>query len=142
LLLVIILVLFISTINPLLISILLIVTSIIITVYIFNIINFSWFMLIMILTFTGGMIIMFLYISSLVPNEIVNVDVRLVNINIVFILFVILLINKSGERKLFNSLRIYVSFKLIILSLTLLLYTMMVMVKMSYNPDIPLKSLM
>ena len=103
--------------------------------------NFSWFMLIIILTFTGGIIIIFLYISSLVPNEMVNVDVRLVNVNVVFILFVMLLVNKSRESKLFNSLRIYVSFKLIILSLMLLLYTIMVMVKISYNPDIPLKSL-
>jgi len=99
-------------------------------------------MLIIILTFTGGIIIMFLYISSLVPNEMVIANFHIVSFRVVFILFVILFISKSRESKLLNSLRIYTSFKLIILSLILLLYTIMVMVKMSYNPDIPLKSLM
>lgn len=52
-----------------------------------------WFSYILFLIFIGGILVLFIYISSLAPNEKFNLDIKIITQLILIILMVLILIN-------------------------------------------------
>nr|AIZ58541.1 NADH dehydrogenase subunit 6 [Reticulinasus faini]UYB78025.1 NADH dehydrogenase subunit 6 [Reticulinasus faini] len=109
---------FISSTHPILMILMMIMTSLMLNMYMYMYIKHSWFLLIITLLILGGLLVIFLYITSLTPNKKFNMK------KIIFFTPLIILIENQNLIMNYNSnnqiMNLFTPNSLLMLILTLL----------------------
>lgn len=122
--------------HPLIIVLIILITSISRRIEIFIVSNNQWISYILILAFLGGLIILFLYIASLTPNQ-------KFNRKHLFIIIPILMLYSNEKIFEFSNIQINIiyraSWNVITIILILIIIILTFVIKLIYNPFNPLK---
>nr|AII19571.1 NADH dehydrogenase subunit 6 [Octomeris sp. BKKC-2014] len=144
---------FIFMFHPLAMIFVLIVQTMLISLFIYNITHFPWFSYTLILVFLGGMLILFTYMSNIASNEMFKPNLKML-IPLVFLPAISFLLtmpkqnlsleSKSLEQESFNNLIIFKPFTMTIMPITLLMasyiiLTLLTVVKISKMSQGPLR---
>lgn len=114
-------------------------TRIFVTYSIFIISSNQWFNYIIILTFLGGIIVLFIYVSSLIPNE----EISYIKSKLIFIIILIIWESTSKNQIIINieMIHIYsVYWHVIWLIVRLIIILLIFAFKIIFEPFNPLKS--
>jgi len=125
--------------HPLQIIIRVALIRIFISIIIYKSTSTSWFSLILILAFTGGLIIMFLYITSLTPNNPIKLNYKLI-----ILLSPIFLITNIFSKRMNTNSKINILFNFNWISLIIILLIILIILRiippLLINPFNPIKT--
>nr|YP_010937304.1 NADH dehydrogenase subunit 6 [Ixodes kohlsi]WKW95300.1 NADH dehydrogenase subunit 6 [Ixodes kohlsi]WKW95313.1 NADH dehydrogenase subunit 6 [Ixodes kohlsi] len=125
--------------HPMFMLMSIIVVTLLLSFSIMKYMKMMWISLILILLVLGGMLILFLYMISLIPNKKLNINKK----NIFFIILIFLSLKMNFKMDLtflfMNSLFFQSSMNMIIFMMTYLLITLMVIMKIMISSNSPLK---
>lgn len=124
--------------HPLHIVLCIIMLRIFLSFYIFSFFGGSWFSYIFILLFVGGLMVVFIYISSLVPNEWLYLSLSFLFIFVVLILFFFYSDSSFFLRKI-DSFYFYSFFFLYFVCFVLYI-AFIIILKICYDPVFFIKS--
>jgi len=138
--------------HPVLLIALILTQTIIICVTAWVKIKISWFSYILFLIFLGGLMVLFVYITSLASNELIVIDFNTylwgILTNMLFILFLYFNLNEQTKLneaasffKTFNFIYSWNSVRLTTLTIIYLLLTLIIVVKISNKFEGPIKNL-
>lgn len=138
--------------NPIAFMVIIIAQAILVCVCAWASIKIRWFSYILFLIFLGGLIVLFIYITRLASNEKINISIR-ARMTVAIILRTVLIttivswnnqiINLENVRivKYFNSIYSNSARLLIITTITYLLLTLVIVVKISNKFNSPIKNI-
>lgn len=121
---------------PLLLSIRVIVFSIIITKELFIIRNSSWLSLVLILTFSSGIITLFVYAASLAPNE----KKSKTSFKIILLCGLLPILSQITLPKQIHFIKTFSSRNIIVLIVLILLLVIITITRFSFHPNQTLSS--
>lgn len=140
--------------HPVIIIVLIISQTIILCITVWFFIKTRWFSYILFLIFLGGLIVLFIYITSLASNELIRLKIitlpNSIFIPIILVFFIIINVDfqefkESGTRflitKTFNFLYRWNNCILLTTSILYLFLTLVIVVKISNKFEAPLKTL-
>lgn len=136
-------ILFISFPNPIIICVSLLSLIVISNFFLWNFFNSFFVSYLIIALFIGGLLILFVYTSAVLPNQI-----NLINLNglIIFIFIVSLVFSQeeslSDSKILWNISNVFiVNYEIIFFAVFLMLYILIILIDLLLNPRSPLKSI-
>nr|YP_009330388.1 NADH dehydrogenase subunit 6 [Eurema blanda]ANN44654.1 NADH dehydrogenase subunit 6 [Eurema blanda] len=92
--------------HPLAMGLIILMQTLIISIFIGMFINTYWFSYILFMVFMGGLLVLFIYVSSIASNELMKFSLKL-KMSIIFIMFSILMIFYFQ----FNNINLFYLFK-------------------------------
>lgn len=132
--------------SPIITRIYIIFLSIFISLLIASMVS-SWFAFLLFLLYVGGMLVIFIYFSSLIPNQQINTQILFVILGVTLTLNILLptttqLLGVTGGLAQEPLFIISPMFSLIYLSLVLFLFIVIVtVVKLTSKPQLPIRPL-
>nr|YP_009480519.1 NADH dehydrogenase subunit 6 [Cryptopygus terranovus]APX54991.1 NADH dehydrogenase subunit 6 [Cryptopygus terranovus] len=139
--------------HPVMLMMLILIQATLICLISWLYLKFSWFAYILFLVFLGGLMVLFIYITSLASNELMKYDLSSFTMAavILFMVSTLVFFNWNGcslDLMMFNKSINYFSgmyslptFTLIGLTMIYLLFTLIVVVKVSNKFDAPIKNI-
>jgi uncharacterized membrane protein YhaH (DUF805 family) len=124
-----------STINPISLAVSLMAASIIITPYLYKTLTRSWIPLVIILTFSSGMITLFIYTASLAANETNKTKKKMYPLLLVIIAPPMFMQKKTQE-----SIKSFSSYTAIMILARILMVTLVAITTQAHNPNQTLSS--
>nr|YP_009470521.1 NADH dehydrogenase subunit 6 [Centruroides vittatus]AVF96949.1 NADH dehydrogenase subunit 6 [Centruroides vittatus] len=73
--------------HPLVMGLILLLSTVFISFHVFLIYGFGWFSYVIFLVFLGGMLVLFIYVASLASNEVVSFELKYVVSFLCFLIF-------------------------------------------------------
>jgi NADH-ubiquinone oxidoreductase chain 6 len=139
--------------HPVILTVIILAQTILICLIIWVKLKISWFSYILFLIFLGGLIVLFIYITRLASNELINtkIDFNFVVITVILIFttfFIFLKINPQlinsifeTQWKTFSFIYSVNIFFIVVVTIIYLLLTLLIVVKLSNKYDAPIKNL-
>ena len=125
--------------HPLVITIIILLITCLVTPLLFTLIITSWYNYILILTFLGGLLVIFIYISSLIPNEIILIKTKYI---LIITIVGITSFDRINQIKNSNKINLFYlnSWMILILITIILVIILKFSSEIIFNPYNPLKS--
>lgn len=144
--------LYISSSHPVILIIFILIQTVVLCLILWLKFKIRWFSYIIFLIFLGGLMVLFIYITSLASNELILISINSIFYSVIFcsllIFFIILSFNLQDNYNIFNfnfkSFHLIYSIRrsrLVILTIIYLLLTLIIVVKISNKFDAPIKNM-
>lgn len=144
--------LYISSSHPVILIIFILIQTVVLCLILWLKFKIRWFSYIIFLIFLGGLMVLFIYITSLASNELILISINSIFYSVIFcsllLFFIILSFNLQDNYNIFNfnfkSFHLIYSIRrsrLVILTIIYLLLTLIIVVKISNKFDAPIKNM-
>nr|YP_010937265.1 NADH dehydrogenase subunit 6 [Ixodes loricatus]WKW95222.1 NADH dehydrogenase subunit 6 [Ixodes loricatus] len=125
--------------HPMFMLIVIIMTTLVMSVMIFNLTKISWISLILILLVLGGMLILFLYMISLIPNKKMTLNKKFIFLLLASMISFQYIPYSEVYFPLAKSLFFYSSMNFIMFMMIYLLITLMIVMNIMSSSKAPMK---